>query len=187
MRDVVVMGDDAQVRSYLANLPRWALALATGLPFGIAIAVTLKIAGPEGWTAAAVGGLIGAVAFGLPVAFAIDMRRRMVRAAIGDLPADKSKAARRAVDRGPIPADPETRAAALRLAAEQLHRFRRVHKLTVALGVLLLISGVGQVVTTSAWHSSNILFALVWLWGLWYWPKRLHRRIELLSEATNEP
>jgi hypothetical protein len=181
----MVVGDDAQMRTYPANLPRWALALATGLPFGTAMGITFKIAGSASWTTAAVGGLIVGVGFGLAIAFAIDKRRREVRAAIGDLPADMSRAARRAADRGPIPADPEIRATALRLANDQLHRFRSVQKPFVVLAVLLLVSSVGQAVTTSAWYLPEVLVSLLLLMGRWYWPKRLRRRIELLSEATN--
>jgi membrane associated rhomboid family serine protease len=79
------------MRSYLANLPRWALALTTGLPVGTAMGMFTKLDGPTSWTEAVVGGLVIGVAFGLTCAFSMDKRRREVRAAVGDLPTCESK------------------------------------------------------------------------------------------------
>jgi hypothetical protein len=183
----MVVGHDAQMRTYLANLPRWALGLISGFTFGTAMGIFTKIDGPTSWTEAVVGGVIMGVLFGAVMAFSIDKRRREMRVALGDLPADKSRAARRAADRGPIPADAEVRAAALRIAGHQLDLFRRARGRSVVVIVLLMTSTVGLVVSGSPWYVRllNALTPLLMLIGYWYWPRRIRKRIELLSEGAN--
>jgi hypothetical protein len=81
-----------------------------------------------------------------------------MRAAVGDLPTDESNAAHRAADRGPIPDDPEIRAAALRIANRQVHLFRRVRKLFVVAMLFMLISGVGLSVGESPYATCTSWF-----------------------------
>src|SRR3954454_2835079 len=145
----MVVGDDAQMRTHLAKPPRWVLAVITGFPFGITMGIFTKIDGPTSWTESVVGGLVIGVVFGVAMAFSLDKRLCTMDAAVGDLPTGKRKAAHRAADRGPLPADPEIRAAALRIAMNKLDLLRPKKLFIVAAMVLLLTSTVGLVVTES--------------------------------------
>jgi hypothetical protein len=177
------VGNDERMRAYLSKPPRWVLGVITGLPFGLTMGIYTKIDGTS-WTEAVVGGLVIGVAFGVAMVFSLDKRLRMVDAAVGDLPTGKSKAAHRAADRGPIPAEQEIRAAALRIATSQLDLLRP-QKLFVVAMVLLLISALLGAVVESPWYLLYALVPALLLTGHWYWPQRIRRRIELLSEGTN--
>jgi hypothetical protein len=184
--DGPAVGDDEQMRIDLADAPRWVAGVVTGIPFGAAMGVYTKIDGPTSWTAAIVGGLITGVAFGTGMALWLDRQRRELRAAAGDLPAGKLMAARRAAHRGPVPIDPEIRAAARRIATRQLDRFLRTRKLFIAVMALAVVVGVGMALTGSPWRLLYALGAGALLIDQRYWPQRLRRRIALLSEATDE-
>jgi Flp pilus assembly protein TadB len=135
---------------------------------------------------AVLGGLVGGIFFGAVMAFSIDKRRRAMGAAVGDLPTGGAKAARRAADRGPIPTDPEIRAAAVRIATQQLDLLRPVlrRRFIVAMVLLLTFSVVGAVIE-SPWYLLYALVPALLLTSQWYLPRRIRRRIRLLSEGTN--
>jgi hypothetical protein len=63
--------------------------------------------------------------------------------------------------------------------------FRRARKLSVVAIVLLMTSTVGLVVSGSPWYLLNALTPLLMLINYWYWPRRIRRRIKLLSEGAN--
>ena len=162
------------------------MAVIIGLPFGIMMGIYTKIDGPTSWLGAVLGGLVGGIFFGAVMAFSIDKRRRAMRAAVGDLPTGEAKAARRAADRGPIPTDPEIRAAAVRIATQQLDLLRPVlrRRFIVAMVLLLTFSVVGAVIE-SPWYLLYALVPALVLTSQWYLPRRIRRRIRLLSEGTN--
>ena len=184
--DGPAVGDAEQMRTYLADAPRWVLGVVAGVPFGAGMGVYTKLSWSMSWPAAIVGGLITGVAFGATMAFSLDKQRREVHAAAGDLPANKLRAGHRAAERGPVPIDPETRAAARRIATRQLELLLRVRKFVIAAMALQLVSSVGMAVTGSPWRLLCALVVGVLLIGQWYWPQRIRRRIALLSEATDE-
>jgi Flp pilus assembly protein TadB len=180
------VGNDERMRAYLSKAPRWIMAVSIGLPFGIMMGIYIKIDGPTSWMGAVVGGLVAGVFFGAVMAFSIDKRLRAMRAAVGDLPAGEAKAARRAADRGPIPTDPEIRAAAVRIATQQLDLLRPVLRRRFIVGMVLLLtfSVVGAVIE-SPWYLLYALVPALFLTSQWYLPRRIRRRIRLLSEGTN--
>jgi Flp pilus assembly protein TadB len=180
------VGNDQRMRAYLSKAPRWIMAVIIGLPFGIMMGIYTKIDGPMSSAGAVLEGLVAGVFFGVAMAFSIDKRRRAMRAAVGDLPTGEAKAARRAADRGPIPTDPEIRAAAVRIATQQLDLLRPVlrRRFIVAMVLLLTFSVVGAVIE-SPWYLLYALVPALLLTSLWYLPRRIRRRIRLLSEGTN--
>jgi Flp pilus assembly protein TadB len=175
------------MRAYLSKAPRWITAPIIGLPFGIMMGIYTKIDGPTSWLGAVLGGLVGGVFFGAVMAFSLDKRRRSMRAAVGDLPTGEAKAARRAADRGPIPTDPEIRAAAVRIATQQqLDLLCPVsRRLFIVAMVLSLTFSVVGAVTESPWYLLYALVPALLLTSQWYLPRRIRRRIKLLSEGTN--
>jgi hypothetical protein len=181
------VGNDERMRAYLSKAPRWIMAVITGLPVGIMMAIYTKIDGPTSWLGAVLGGLVGGVCFGAVMAFSIDKRRRAMRAAVGDLPRGEAKAARRAADHGPIPTDPEIRAAAVRIATQlQLDLLRPIRRrlFIVAMVLSLTFSVVGAVIE-SPWYLLYALVPALLPTSQWYLRRHIRRRMKLLSEGTN--
>ena len=168
-----------------SNLPRWVLVLFHGVPFGTAMGAFTK-ADRESWTSAVVGGLIMGLVFGLATGFRAYKRQSEMQAAEGGLPTVKETAAYRASTRGPAPEDPEVRSAALRIATQDLAGFRRPGVTFVIVTLALIWSSVGSL-TASPWYLVSVAVFGFALLGQWYRPRRIRRRIELLSHAPNTP
>lgn len=102
---------------------RWLLSAWMGLVGGVGIGALFKTDGTS-WTACGVIALVSGILFAV-VAWSFEPRWRRERAEIeGGLPRDKLRVARRAAERGPVPADAEIRAAAVRMASRGLTRSR---------------------------------------------------------------
>jgi hypothetical protein len=170
------------MRDYMSGAPKWVVAVIAGTYFGTGMGIFIKSDGSS-WTETIIGALTLGVAFGIPAAFWFDKeRRRQSCAAQGDLPTDKLKSAHRAAERGPIPEDPEVRAAALRIATHHLQQLPHAPRL-VAIGspVLFLIITVIGSVTDSPWYLIIAVVPVFILIGQVSLPRRTPRRIELLS------
>ncbi|MFI5706661.1 hypothetical protein [Kribbella sp. NPDC051620] len=127
---------------------------------------------------AAVSGLLIAA----PLTWSLKQRWRLQDRAMGDAPVDVRRAAAKAAWKGPVPADPEVRAAALRLAEEHLAKTRKARVL-VFVGVgLVLISAVASAVTGSPWRLLFVALYVPLLVTVLRAPGRLRRRIAQLSE-----
>jgi Flp pilus assembly protein TadB len=173
------------MRTYLADPPRWVLGVVTGVLFGVATGVYFKMYAPT-WTAAILRGLGVAAVFGATMAFSLYRERRDMRAVVGELPANKFKAAYRAAERGPVPTDPEIRAAARRIATQELARHLRGRTFVIVGSAFALVASVGLAVIGSPWQLLYAPVVGVLLVVQWYWSQRLRRRIALLSEATEQ-
>jgi Flp pilus assembly protein TadB len=180
----VVFGDDERMRDYMSGSPKWVVAVIAGAFYGTGMGIFVKSDGSS-WTATIISAVVLGVGFGIPSAFWFDKQRRQMRAAEGDLPTDKLKSAHHAAERGPIPEDPEVRAAARRIATHQLQQLQRTPRLVV-IGVpaaLLVVVVIGSV-TDSPW---NLIFAVAPVFvliGQLSVSRRARRRIELLSDPT---
>lgn len=177
-------GDDEQMRGYLSDAPKWVVAVIAGTFFGTFMGIFIKSDGSR-WTETIISALVLGVAFGIPAGFWFDKQRRQMRAAEGDLPTDQLKSAHRAAERGPIPEDPEVRAAALRIATHHLQQLQQTPRL-VAIGmpiVLLIVSAIGSM-TDSPWYLILAVVPVFILVSQLTLPKRIQRRIELLSKPT---
>jgi predicted outer membrane lipoprotein len=139
------------------------------------------------WTETVVSGVILGVAFGIPMALWFDKEQREMRAVEGDIPTGKLKSAHRAAASGPIPEDPEVRAAALRIANRQLRQYGQTRRpLRIGLAVLMLTASVIGTVSSSPWYLLFALAPVSILVSHLYLPRRTRRRIELLSEAERD-
>jgi Flp pilus assembly protein TadB len=85
--------------------------------------------------------------------------------------------------RGPVPADPEIRSAARRLAGTQLETILRLRTWSMIFFSFLLALAVFNVVVNSPWYLVTAVLAATLIFFYWYLPKRLRKRIELLSAA----
>jgi hypothetical protein len=180
--------DDERVRSYLSDPPRWVVAVLIGVPFGLAMGLWDKSDGSS-WSGAAFMATSG-IPFGLVTAWRWPQWRRQAdQAAAGlaqaeaGLAADKLPAARLAATRGPVPADPEIRATALRIASHELAEATRHRTFKIFAIGLTVIGTVGAASegSLSALWSATVAGGLLYLFG--FRPRRLQRRIELLRAA----
>ncbi|TCO41014.1 hypothetical protein EV646_116105 [Kribbella antiqua] len=138
-------------------------------------------------TFALVGGLVVGAFFGAGMTYSLNRQRRSERRALGNVRQQDWKAARRAAARGAVPADPAVRAAAARLAVDQLSSLRRRRKLIVIVfGVNLVIAVVNLFVNPSLWCA---VLAICWTLGVagqWYLQRRLRHRVNLLTDDTHD-
>lgn len=170
------------MRAYLNTAPRWVLWLVYGLPFGAAMAIGI-VGDDSSGAAEIVGfGLVAGVGFGVCLTFATDKQRREIREVIGEVPASELGTVYRAARRGPVPADPEIRAAALRLARHELAQARIGSMIGIPI-VLLVVAG-------AVFRSDDIpllpVLAAVAVAGVayqWYVLWQLKRQVKLLPTA----
>jgi Flp pilus assembly protein TadB len=157
-----------------------------GVLFGVVMGAFTKHDGSS-WTAAGVGAIVGGVPFGLAMGWWSARWRREMKAAEGDLPNEKVRLAHRAALGGPVPEDEEIRAAALRIASRYLADYTgRTRWLFIIVAALILIGSVAGAVSESPWGLLRAIFPAALLYTWWYWPRRLQRRIALLTEAAPE-
>lgn len=176
------------MRHRLSTAPWWLLSLIVGVLFGVVcgVAVALLLPPPYGGdaTESVVIGLIGGVLFGLPMGPILARTNQRAREAIGALPAERLGEVSRAASRGPVPADPEIRAAATRLVRFQLAEALRYRTPMMILFGGFLVLQVLFAVTLAPWHWAVAVLVAVPLAVQVWQPRRLRRRAELL---TGEP
>lgn len=170
------------MRTYLLTAPRLRVGLYSGLFSGIGIAIiTRSMPGSPSWLAVAVSGVVAGVLLGGVMALTIERQRRDLRVAAGDLPPGQLPDAYRAAIRGPIPADPQARAAAARVAQRLINVVRETRALTAGTAILLLVLavvnvtigkyGLAALLTATALINASELYQL----------RRLRGRVERLS------
>ncbi|MFG1818458.1 hypothetical protein ACGFIF_32160 [Kribbella sp. NPDC049174] len=176
--------DDEPVRSYFSGPPRWLLPALAGLIGGAGTGIFVRTDG-QSWTESGVFAAISAVLFALGAWWFEPRWKREWAEVEGDLPEDTLQLARRAAERGPVPTDPEIRAAALRIASHSLtgSSWRPGPKAITAIGVVLAIATVGAAVSGSLWAVLYANSTAMMLYSGWLYPRQLRRRIELLTAA----
>lgn len=176
------------MRTYLLTAPRWVGGLSSGLVFGIGmVAVTRSTTPPASWSAAAVTGVVTGVLLGAVLAFTLDMQRRDLRTAAGDLRPGQLSDAYRAAVWGPIPGDPTIRAAAARVAQRRLEAIRRARITFAILVILMTVGGVTNLLAGD-YGRAAVLATTALVWGIeLYQPRRLRRRLgRLYAEDRNQ-
>jgi hypothetical protein len=169
------------MRDRLNSTPTWALVLVFWLAWAAVIfAITVVETRDLFWSlvfAVLVGLLVGA-----GTAFPIKTRLGWENGALGDTPKDARRLALRAAWKGPLPTDPELRAATLAVAREQLRQTRRGRPLLIIALSGAVISAIGLAFTSSPWHLLQLVFFFPLLYTFFFAPNRLRKRIALLSE-----
>ena len=171
---------DARMR--LQRAPWWGHFLLLGGAFGLSQFLFNAFRDDRTVLASVVGALVSGVLFGLIMGtFSYAMSKRFLRAQ-GDISRGQLRAARRASTRGPLPSDPEVRAAAVRIADLQLRqlRWQRIWGPTVL--VLVAAMCVFLAVTETLWWLlAAAAFAFLAIYIVWL-PGRLRRRRALLTD-----
>ena len=170
------------VRGAWLRAPWWVLALTLGAIFAVG-QLAVRLLQGESVAASALPAALSGVFFGLIMgAFTRQMNRRWL-AAVADLPASEHREVRRAARRGPAPADPEVRRAALEIVAHQITVFRALRWAVLMYGALAVMTAF-LVLVASPWWILSVLFWLGLL-ALHLWmPRHLRDRQRLLSEPT---
>ncbi|ONI73980.1 hypothetical protein BWI15_11355 [Kribbella sp. ALI-6-A] len=174
------------VRAYLNTAPRWILCLLYGLPFGAIMSIGILW---DHWSdplEIILFGLVAGLLYGALVTFATEKPRREVRALIGEVPRDEWSTVFRAARRGPAPADPELRAAALRLNRHDAAKARLGVWMTLPFVVLMIAAVVFKPDGRPQWSVLAVL-AVVGVGYQWMSSRRLDRRAELLTVADDRP
>jgi hypothetical protein len=167
------------VNDWLAHASRWQLALITGIPFGVVMGVYAGVQS-ERWPVAVIGGALGGVIVG-PVMGAFAYRQnRSVRETIGGAAVESRRRIVRAAWRGPVPDDPEDRAAAARLADHQRAQMRRTRTLSVGVFAVFLVLESYLAIARSPWFWLAAAFMAGMLALSLLTPRRLERRAERL-------
>jgi hypothetical protein len=111
------------VRAFLRDVADWQVAVVSGVLFGVLFAMGLRFVLAESWTAALVADAFTGPAFGLSMAVIRRRERRFLeRFDDLNLTPQQKRAAQKATWRGPVPADPMIRAAAVQFAQVELTR-----------------------------------------------------------------
>ena len=162
------------------DAPTWVLSVVLGTYFGLFMTI-FGLVEQHGNVGSDVGGVIAGVLFGAFMGpYTARQRAQQVEVA-GSLAPEIEQAARRAVLRGPIPNDPETRAAATRFAHHHLEEFEKWRAVNVAVS-LVLLAGSAVLATTDSpwlWFLPGLLIVVM---GRQLWRhRRLTSRIKALA------
>jgi hypothetical protein len=138
---------------------------------------------------AVISGTAVGLAFGVVMAFTLRQHLHLLVRAVGpDTSQADRRAAGRALRRGPVPADPLVRAAAIRLARQQLDLLRLGAKRSViVLSLLLVFSIIGLFdESASPWHISLAVILLFLIGYQLVRPRMLRSRLAELTQGFEE-
>ncbi|GAB2615129.1 hypothetical protein [Kribbella endophytica] len=174
------------MRAYLLTAPRWVLCLVYGLPFGAIITIGILWDNSSGALEVVLFGLIAGLLYGVGGTIVNEKPRREVRALMGEVRRKQFPIVFRAARRGAVPADPDVRAAASRLAAHDSSKAI----LGVAIGSPLTALMIAAAVTQSdsprfpLFTGLAALLVVLIAYQGYQW-RHLKRRVKLLT-PTND-
>lgn len=174
------MAENRWVKHQLATSSPRVIGLLTGGFFGVVMTIFAGVTQGQ-WPGALIGGTAGGVLFGAVMG---PLMSRLNHRVLGDLRQLRDVDLQiivRASNRGPVPTDSGTRAAALELARRRHTETIRTRRQSLVLFVVLLALTTGLAVTQSAWWSVGVALWLAALLMLVIVPRRQRRRIELLG------
>jgi hypothetical protein len=170
------------VNRWLINAPRWLLGAVVGLPVAVVLILMTRAREDASWTAAIAHGLIVGVVVGAVMGPFLHRQNRRTRNALGDVPDSVRRTAGRAALWGPVPEDPPTRQAALRLAEHSLAQASRRPVLAwLGTALFIVVSAYLAVAQSPWWWLATAFWAALLLVSFVLRP-RLRRRIELLQD-----
>jgi hypothetical protein len=175
------------VNRWLLRAPLWAVAAVCGIPIAVFLALLLRYGRHQSWMQALIAAVICGVAGGLLTASS--SRRQMAgsRTAIGDAPDSvRDRVASRPTARGPVPADPEERAATLRLLDSQIAELRRRRVGTFALFPAAMALFAWFALARSPWWWLLVALLAASLVLVLRAPAMLERRAERLRQASGD-
>ncbi|WP_328333494.1 hypothetical protein OHA70_16710 [Kribbella sp. NBC_00382] len=174
------------MRVSVEKTPAWVICVVTGVPFGAAMGFISRSDG-DSLRGAAISGAVVGLAFGIAMAFTLRRQlQHLVRAVGPDTSRVDRRAAGRALRRGPVPADPNVRAAAIRLARHQLELLGRWRLRSVIIWSLLLAISIVGIFDGSRWRIALVALYLFLLGYQVIRPRMLRSRLEELTQGFEE-
>ena len=171
------------LRAYLATAPVWVQSVFMGVFFGVSM--TLWPAGSGGsWIGRILGGVVGGALFGFFMGRFVKREFGAIRSELADLPPDQRRAAMRAAGRGPAPADPVVREAALQCAKHRRDLVERRWRFNNTVFAVALALYAVMALTRSPWWWAAFAMFAAFLVGQLRSPHRVERRIAVLSDGT---
>jgi hypothetical protein len=173
----------SSVRLRLMNLRWWQWSLITGVPVGGLLFLFLYLfvgshyRYPYDWIVCVGTG----IAFGAAMGPLLAGQARRLRQVIGSMSAEEYLQVRRAAARGPVPADPDLRQKAARLAShhyDELARFRV--PMLIGFSLFIVLEVLAAVVVSPRFWLGAAFFALMLASQVWLW-RQLRRRVERLQ------
>jgi len=161
--------------------PWWVWSLVTGGPYAVVSFFRDYVGEDRAAGVAVVTALLKGLVFGLLLGPLLARTARRQHAATSHLSDDQLRTARRAVTRGSLPEDPQTRASATRLAELALGQLRRQRRLVLPVSVAFgLLSAWFAVTEGARWWVAVALFAALPVASeLLQW--HIHRRLSQLK------
>jgi hypothetical protein len=171
-----------------ADAPPWLLSVLLGSSFAVlfGLASVVLIDNDDGIAGMTIGAVIAGCFFGAVMGPLVARERDRLAAQVGPLPKDTRRAIGRASERGPVPADPEVRAAAYRLVLHRIDQQRRLRTLTIlGFGALAVTSVAGAVTSAARWEIPAALTVLLAVSTV-YQHRSLRRRAALLRPPDDD-
>ncbi len=170
------------VRAYLLTAPRWVLCLVYGLPFGAIVSIGTFWDNSSGPLEVTLFGLVVGLLYGAGATFMNEKPRREVRALIGKVPREQFGVVFRAARRGPVPTDPEVRAAASRVADHDSSKALLGAVVGIPFAVLMIVAAVSQRYDSERPFliTLAVLLVVAIAYQGYQW-RHLKRRVELLT------
>jgi membrane associated rhomboid family serine protease len=165
------------VNRWLLETSWWQRALVMGAGPGIAVMLVLRLRDGAGWPAAALGGLVAGLVVGPVLGAMLGQQFRRQLDAVGEGPADmRARVAGRATLTGPIPTDPDERAATVRLIDHQLAEMRARRTFFLAVQVVVIAVLCYLAVASSPWWWAAVAGSIGLLLLVLATPRWLERR-----------
>jgi hypothetical protein len=174
------------MRAYLLTAPRWVLCLLYGLPFGAIMSIGILWDNSSGALQVILFGLVVGLLYGAGATFMNEKPRREVGALIGEVPREQFGAVFRAARRGPAPADPEVRAAALRVADHDSSKAILGAVVGIPFAVLMIVAVFSHRYDSARplFMTLAVLLVVLITYQVYKW-RHLKRRAALLTPADD--
>jgi len=184
------VSDYVEMSAHVLTAPRWLLGVVVGLPIAVVVGLLVGLLSSGDWFLALLCGAFAGLLIGLLVAHTALTHRQQVRLAVGELPLETLVPAYRASQGGPVPADPATRATALKIATHQLNLLGGnssgiLIPFCLMPALLVFITDTDRPAAYVAIPALlGVLATALLSYQLLYVPRQLRKRVDLLSAAT---
>jgi hypothetical protein len=167
------------------HIKPWVAGIAAGLFFGVVLALLAIPLDLEIWPGAVFSVVVGGVLTVIAIKLVVSNLQRRLGPAVEGLSPETARVAYRAARRGPVPAEPDVRAAALGIAERQLAGMLKGRIWLLIAGACVVLSQVLVALDDDSrqwwrfWPAAGMVLVVA---AQFYQPKQLRRRIAQLRE-----
>ena len=174
------------MRERMLHAPAWVLGVVSGTMFGLFWALWTHYGDGDSWTASLVQGALLGLFFGAVMGPVQHRQQRGVREAAARSPEGLSTRVRRASWRGPLPQEPEVRAAARDLVLAQLAQYEKQRVWGPLFLAVLAVLSLYLAAAESPWYWLGVVAWSAAAAGHLWVRTWLRRRAELLRPDGSE-